>query len=293
MEIWQTALNTLKLQMTRATFDTWLANTQLINYDEHTAAFTIGVANAYAKDWLEHRLHQIILRTLSRLTGKTATVQFTILYPTTSTTVGDAPGPSLQKRPLGETDLEPADQDLPADCRFGIELVSFDPTSKGWVMTSNYAHQFWQPYLTAIERENGTRSGGIAFPLWQLLRSFPASWQGRSNPNWPSIQTLADIVANGNRHKVLGRAACKGRQRTIGALETLEQARIVWTRTYGQDRDTIYYFRVLDNLPILTPAQTAKLTQRLQERHQREMSKCQIDYEQWQQLTLPTLLPGE
>jgi len=275
--------------MTQATYNTWLADTELITYDENTAAFTVGVANAFAKDWLEARLHALIQRTLTRMTGKPATVQFTILYPT-STTVGAASGPSLPEAPLGETDAESAD--LPAGCRFGVELVTFDPAQKGFVMVSNYALQFWQPYLATRERENGARSP-VAFQLWQALRSFPAAWNGRNSPWWPSVQTLADIVANGNRHKLLGRAERKDRTRTVGALEVLEQERIVWTQAYGDGRDTIYYFRVLDNLPLLTPAQAAKLTQRLQERHQREVSKCNLDYLEWEQLTMPSLLQQE
>lgn len=290
MGIWQQTLEALRLQMTRATYDTWLNDTKLLSHADGIAS--IGVKNAYAKDWLENRLLSTIQRTLSRITGAPTNVQFTILHPP-ATTVADAPGPSLPSRSLGEIDPEPADRDMPADCRFGIELVSFDPTTKGFVMTSNYAIQFWQPYLATVERKQGARSGGVAFPLWQLLRSFPAAWTGRTNPFWPAIQTMADIVANGNRHRILGRAERKGRKRMVGALEILEIERIVWPRAYGEGRETIYYFRVLDTLPLLTPWQVTQLPPPIQERHQRTLSRCSIDYQEWKQLTLPSLLPKD
>jgi len=263
--------------MTQATFQTWLLTTQQISHTDN--ALVVSVASTYAKDWLEQRLLQTIERTVSRLAGQTTTVQLVL-----SSTITPAP----THKPETDT-TAPHDRDLPTNCQFGIELVTFDPLTKGFVMTSNYALQFWRPYLSAIEREHGARSGGTAFALWQTLRSFPAAWQSKTNL-WPSIQTLADMICNGNRHRILGRAPRQARKYTTGALEILEQQRIVWPRAQGHGRDTLYFFRVLDTLPLLTPVQILRLTPRLQERHQRVLARCKIDFEDWVQLTLPTLL---
>ena len=99
----------------------------------------------------------------------------------------------------------PSDPDLPPDCRINIELINFDPTTAGWVMVPNYAVHYWQPYL-----------GLTPFALWVALRSFPAAWAGGRASEWPSIQTLADIITNRNRHRILGRAKRQGRRRTVG-----------------------------------------------------------------------------
>jgi len=75
-QIWAAALGELQLQMTQATFDTWLRDSRCVRYEANT--FTIGVQNGYAKDWLEHRLCAPIRRTLARLTGRTVDVKFIV-----------------------------------------------------------------------------------------------------------------------------------------------------------------------------------------------------------------------
>jgi len=52
--IWAATLGELQLQMTQATFDTWLRDSRLLKYEDGT--FVIGVKSGYAKDWLESRL---------------------------------------------------------------------------------------------------------------------------------------------------------------------------------------------------------------------------------------------
>jgi chromosomal replication initiator protein len=75
-QIWHAALGEFQLEMTRATFDTWLRDSRLVTYEDGT--FVIGVKNGYAKDWLENRLATTIQRTLSRLAGRPATVRFVV-----------------------------------------------------------------------------------------------------------------------------------------------------------------------------------------------------------------------
>ena len=74
--IWSAALGELQLQMTQATFDTWLRDSRLLKYEDGT--FVVAVKSGYAKDWLEHRLLAIIKRTLARLTSRTVEVQFVV-----------------------------------------------------------------------------------------------------------------------------------------------------------------------------------------------------------------------
>lgn len=74
--IWSAALGELQLQMTQATFDTWLRDSRLLKYEGGT--IVIGVKSGYAKDWLEHRLLGTIKRTLARLTGRTVEVKFVV-----------------------------------------------------------------------------------------------------------------------------------------------------------------------------------------------------------------------
>jgi chromosomal replication initiator protein len=76
---WQAVLGELQLQMTRATFDTWLRGSQVISCENGT--YTIFVHHAYAVDWLQNRLLSIIQRTLRRRAGPNVEVAFTASRP--------------------------------------------------------------------------------------------------------------------------------------------------------------------------------------------------------------------
>lgn len=76
-QAWHTTLEQLQLQMTHATFNTWVKNTRLVKCEDST--YTIGVKNAYAKDWLENRLQGTIKRTLSNTAGGSVKVDFIVL----------------------------------------------------------------------------------------------------------------------------------------------------------------------------------------------------------------------
>lgn len=74
--IWQAALGELQLQLTKATYDTWLRDTTGIACED--GAFLVAVRNAYAKDWLENRLYAHIARTLAGIMNRTVEVRFVV-----------------------------------------------------------------------------------------------------------------------------------------------------------------------------------------------------------------------
>jgi chromosomal replication initiator protein len=74
--IWQAALGELQLQLTKATFNTWVKDTTLISYEDGT--FILGVPSTYAKEWLENRLRSTIVRTLSGLVQRSVEAQFVV-----------------------------------------------------------------------------------------------------------------------------------------------------------------------------------------------------------------------
>lgn len=73
---WKATLGELELQMTKATFNTWLKDARLLANEGDE--YVIGVRNDYAKDWLENRLHDTILRTLSAITRKETKIRFVV-----------------------------------------------------------------------------------------------------------------------------------------------------------------------------------------------------------------------
>lgn len=67
-EIWQAVLAELELSISKANFITWFKNTGIIAIAEGQAA--VCVPNAFTKAWLEKKYHQIIIKSIERITGK-------------------------------------------------------------------------------------------------------------------------------------------------------------------------------------------------------------------------------
>jgi chromosomal replication initiator protein len=78
-EIWEAALGELQLQVNKPNYETWLKDTAGISYKDDV--FVIGVPNVFIAEWLKSRLHSLIKRTLTGITGKTVAIQFAIRTP--------------------------------------------------------------------------------------------------------------------------------------------------------------------------------------------------------------------
>ena len=248
-DLWTTTLEALRGQMSKATFDTWLATSSAHLED---GILTVTIPNQYAKSWIDARLTGVILRAAEGLAGGPLTLR---------TIIGQPDKPELPP---------------PGPGQVAIELIQFDPTQLGYVNTARYAVVFWQPLL-----------GSFPFSAWLTLRAFV--WSS-DREGWPAIQTLADICAGGNRQKLLGRSKQSNREAQRGALQVLEEARIISLRAEGEGSKTRYFFRVLESLPLLTPRQVELLPELLQATHQKWLKRCQIDFEEWQQLEAESFL---
>jgi chromosomal replication initiator protein len=75
-QFWKNTLGQLQLQMTRATFDTWVKDTHIIAHNDDQ--LVIGTSNPFAKDWLENRLFNTISRTVANALGRTVDIQFEV-----------------------------------------------------------------------------------------------------------------------------------------------------------------------------------------------------------------------
>ena len=75
-EIWDIARSQLRLQLPRSTYETWVRDTTCLAHED--GAFVIGVANAYAKDWLSLRLRPLIKRALVGIVGQAVDITFIV-----------------------------------------------------------------------------------------------------------------------------------------------------------------------------------------------------------------------
>jgi chromosomal replication initiator protein len=64
------------MEMPRASFDTWVRDTRPVSF--HDGTLTIGVRNAYARDWLESRLASTVSRLLIGIMNASVAVSFIV-----------------------------------------------------------------------------------------------------------------------------------------------------------------------------------------------------------------------
>ncbi len=67
-ETWQAVLAELELTISKANFVTWFKNTGIISFQD--GQVLLCVPNAFTRAWLEKKYHQLIIKSLERITGK-------------------------------------------------------------------------------------------------------------------------------------------------------------------------------------------------------------------------------
>ncbi|MGD0708944.1 MAG: chromosomal replication initiator protein DnaA [Anaerolineaceae bacterium] len=78
LHAWQATLGQLETEMSRAAFETWVRSAELVSCADDT--FTIGVQNAYARDYLESRLSSSVERLLSGFMNSPQQVRFVVWH---------------------------------------------------------------------------------------------------------------------------------------------------------------------------------------------------------------------
>ena len=91
-QLWTAALGELQVGLSRAQYDTWFKDTQVIS--EEDDVFLIGVPNAFAREWLDSKFRNQVREALQHLLGRTVDVRFVTSSagPTTAGRTSAAPG---------------------------------------------------------------------------------------------------------------------------------------------------------------------------------------------------------
>ena len=113
---WSTVLDELQLQMTRATFDTWLRGSQVVA--QRDRALTVAVRHTYALDWIQGRLLPVIQRTVHRVVGPDAIVEF-VACPRGSSPEGVSPAAAARKEAHAASPESDAAASLDRSARIG------------------------------------------------------------------------------------------------------------------------------------------------------------------------------
>jgi len=75
-EAWDMVLSQLRMEMSRAQFETWVQPLRPVGYQEHT--FTLSAFNPFARDWVENRLKSRIIHLIEGLYNDTVTLQVVV-----------------------------------------------------------------------------------------------------------------------------------------------------------------------------------------------------------------------
>jgi len=258
-QVWQAALGELQMQLTGATFDTWLRRSSVIAFEGDT--LVVGVQNEYAQDWLEHRLLSTVQRTLTGIIGHVVTVRF-VAQSHKMLEIENAPAiaaPTLPPVTASPMTTPAALPEMPA-----LGEVGFFPVSR-------YECTFWAPHL-----------GRVAWRVWEIVRGADVR---REKSEWTnerrwSAPALARVVPCGPQ-AVAGVTRSSGRQ--AGALERLAEAGVGQYRRQGDPRDphTMYVVQVRVRLPLLTPVAVMELSETLRLQHDRWLEEYGFDPRAW------------
>ena len=73
----QIALDQLRLDMPKASFDTWVLDACFVSFED--GIFTVGTTNAYGREWLASRLTSTFTRLLTGIMNQRVEVQFVVV----------------------------------------------------------------------------------------------------------------------------------------------------------------------------------------------------------------------
>jgi len=95
-QAWDSVLSQLQSDMPKASFETWLGEARPLSYEN--GALTVGVPNAYARDWLESRLASTISRLLVGIMSSNVAVNF-VVAPAEESDARDTESPEAELVP--------------------------------------------------------------------------------------------------------------------------------------------------------------------------------------------------
>jgi len=205
-QTWNSVLEQLQTEMPRASFDTWVRDTQALSYAD--GVLTVTVRNAYARDWLESRLADTVNHMLvGILNSANVRVSFVVTQDDPESVEVET-NPSLQEEEESDDalDISAADYDsayeqivrpdravyLPGYFRRWLRSIGPD---LGWMYVS-----FRQAAYLA-----GARSGSKSsrFSGKQLASMCGISertyWNRVNNPaTWQKLSGLVKIIESGD-----------------------------------------------------------------------------------------------
>ncbi len=99
-ELWQKALASIELSISKANFSTWFKNTTILSYT--AGHMVIGVPNGFAKEWLENKYQNYILTALRDLDPAVSGMSCSVYNPQTHAQTVDNASTTQESEPSKE-----------------------------------------------------------------------------------------------------------------------------------------------------------------------------------------------
>ncbi len=75
-KLWDSVLVEMELNLSKPNFNTWFKDTAIIKLED--GAVHLGVPNTFVQDWLSSKFHNLILKSLRRISGNVQSLHYTI-----------------------------------------------------------------------------------------------------------------------------------------------------------------------------------------------------------------------
>jgi len=180
--LWKATLGELELQMTTATFNTWLKGTEVV--EEAPGKLVVGLVNDYAVDWVSNRLDDTIKRTLRALAERNVEISYIVRENGRTKRrprENEEPSP-----PASESDEVSPDLDETQSPTQTKEFAGFDTPLANWTSTPD-------TFFTVVAKE---RDGSITKVVAQVIYHTWGQFEDKQRQHrvweWPvSMTSLA------------------------------------------------------------------------------------------------------
>jgi hypothetical protein len=146
-EAWQGVKDKLQMEMPRASFETWVRDTEVLSFEE--GVMTITARNAYACDWLESRLGVAAQELLIDVLNRSVSIHFVV-------------------RDSADKELEPDDDEEETEEDVAIEAVQWLDYDR---IVQPHKQVVVKGYLRRLGREIGPKA------IWLYIGFHQAAWR--------------------------------------------------------------------------------------------------------------------
>ncbi len=198
-QLWQLTLSEMEVQLSRASFATWLKNSQLV--DKREGIFYIALPNNFAKEWIENKYQKNILGIIRNFDSSARKLEFIVTNQE----------PKALTRKQVEVDFNKL------DTQAGLDLVKIDPDTNlnpRYTLDSfivGASNELAHAAASAIVHEVGSKYnpffiyGGVGLGKTHLIQAIGNEiknyYKGKLRPKYVSSEKFTSDVVWAIRNK--------------------------------------------------------------------------------------------